>query len=790
MHTAPRAAFLAVAGVLALALPHAASAGDPASDLKSADPLVRLSAVDAIRSGQVADSEALLVSALSDKDYEVAERAAQALEKKGGAAAAKALGKTAADHPSRKIRVTAARSLAQLAEWADGLEPLARADVESLADACDAAGAIALVRESEALVKLMDRGLGTKKAPEARAPAAALVVAHPAAARAAALREFVKDPDLTVACGALDAVRMKPDDATTAVLSDLLVQKTLHPVVDRRVRSAYASAVARKEKGDAAAAAASGLLSKTGDAALAPAAAARMARAIGEIAEIPDGHVAPEKLLEALLPLQNHADAQVRGAAAASLGKVGGDTAHGRAAELAQKDADARVRLIALRSAASIRPAESNDATFRMLVDVLGRDADAAVREEAAVALGRKKLQGAVPSLERAAQKAMEAKDNAEWAVAACALVSMGKTRDPAAVDSLAGFVAKAKDWKVRGAAVTGLGHVQDVRAIPHLIEAMAAKEAPVRNVAFEFLRRLTSEKVEPKQASWKAWWAKNAPSYVFVDREEEARKAKKYGYSTEIPAVYEGLDVQVFTSRGDSIENLLKKLSIDHRLTRSGNILNDGPEPLGIFISNCTGEIVVKKDAEPLQWFVKTGGYLFGSCWALSETIEPVAPGFVRKFDTKQEVLKNVTATPCRPWSPFLDGVYPDLVQPIYVLYGAHLIDVLDPDRVEVLVDSPATAQGFGCGDLAAWFTTGHGLILDSANHFDRQGFNHADNLKTDADRIAFAADHLGLSWKEIRKIPPSAWASNGKAHEEAADTASFRFLTNFVKQKRREFN
>ena len=51
-------------------------------------------------------------------------------------------------------------------------------------------------------------------------------------------------------------------------------------------------------------------------------------------------------------------------------------------------------------------------------------------------------------------------------------------------------------------------------------------------------------------------------------------------------------------------------------------------------------------------------------------------------------------------------------------------------------------------------------------------------------------AADHLGLTWKEIRAIPPAAWGSNQKAHEQAADTASFRFLTNFVKQKRREFD
>ena len=49
--------------------------------------------------------------------------------------------------------------------------------------------------------------------------------------------------------------------------------------------------------------------------------------------------------------------------------------------------------------------------------------------------------------------------------------------------------------------------------------------------------------------------------------------------------------------------------------------------------------------------------------------------------------------------------------------LEAASLIQVLDPERVEVLLDSPSAAARHGTGDLAAWFRVGHGTVLDTAN-------------------------------------------------------------------------
>src|SRR6185436_12795655 len=120
------------------------------------------------------------------------------------------------------------------------------------------------------------------------------------------------------------------------------------------------------------------------------------------------------------------------------------------------------------------------------------------------------------------------------------------------------------------------------------------------------------------------------------------------------------------------------------------------------LFVSNCTGSIEAA-DVDRLRWFVYAGGHLFASCWALNKTIEVVTPGVIAKFETRDEVLANVEARDCSLSSPFLEGVFGEGVQPLYALQGAHLIDVIDPERAEVLIDSPECAEDWGSGNLAA---------------------------------------------------------------------------------------
>lgn len=760
-------------------------AGEPAKDLKSPDVSLRLAAVESLRTGSDGDAVALLTDALGDSDWEVVERAAVALGEKGSDAAAKGLVKLAQDAPARRIRLAAARSIAQLPGWADHVEFLARAKPDELARVLDTASAVTDVRESAALVKLVERGFGAKKEQMARIAAARAIGAHPLADRVKMLQSLSAESDSAVAAAAVDAARARPDDAYLPVLVEILGRKTTSECTARRTRAALVEAAKARAKGEAAATIAT-RVAEALKSPPSPAAGWHYARTLGELAELPEEHVPAATLLEDLAPALDGTDAKVRAAAAWALGRIAGDAAAERAARLAKEDSDAHVRLTALMSVALHRTAE-HEPTFRLFAELCTEDPDPLVREEAAVQLGRRGVAGAYPSLRKAAEAAMAEKKGGAWGVGVAALVSLGKTRQADGVDWLIETATKAKDWKFRAAALVGLGHVQDKRAVPVLVDALGGKEPIYRNIAYEFLRRYAPDaKLAAKQADWKSWWEKNGADFRWVDREEEMRKAQKYGYAPDPTGVYEGLDVVVFQSRGDKIETLLKELNVEHRLTRSGQVMDSGLHPLALFVSNCTGEIT-PKDVEPIAWFVHAGGYLFGSCWALHETIEKACPGCIKKYDYKGEVLAIVEADACRPSSPFVDDVFRPHVRPMYVLWGSHLVEVQDPERAEVLMDSPWTEERFGSGNLVAWFTTGHGLVLDSSNHFERQGFGHAENLKTEDDRKAYALDHLGLTFAELRGVPAGAWKSSNDADKEAKDLSSFRFITNFVRQKRK---
>ena len=829
MRFTPRRTALTVSlFALSLLLAPAASPGDPAKDVKDKDVKVRLAAVEALEASGGKEAEGLLLEALKDKDWQVVERAAFALAKKGTAASLDALADLAADGPIRRIRVTAARSAAAI-DATKAIEMLGRKlNGDSAVHALQAVGIVGSGGQNEAAAKVVEDALRPSRKHDKdlekpsgaqrdrdpfRRAAAESLTAFPLKERVTRVEKLMTEPDLGVACAALDTVIAVPDPAFLPCLLAGFGAAKLDDCVERRIHNAIRAIVGASEPGTAALAAADPVLRAVA-AAGTPAAATRVVRVLGDLAKAPPPPpeqtaadaaagkevkaaqplLPPEPVLQVLGTAAGNADAKVRSAVAVALGKIRTKDAVGVLQELADKDKDAHVRLVAVRALAAAVTAKDQRA-FRVFVDRLG-DADPLVREEAAVALGVKGLTGAIPALSKLADEALsdrtaKEKKSAKWALGTAALVSMGKTEDPEAVEPLRKAAHDASDWRLRASAVIGLGRVKKSAAIEDVIAALDDKDPSVRNCAYEFLRRMTSKDVAADAKTWREWWKVNGPTYQFLDLEEEYRKARKYGYAPTIEGLYQGLDVVVLATRGggDRIEDLLEVLKINHRECKQPKVNEAGLHPFALFFANCPGEIIAP-DVEALAWYVRSGGYLFSSCWALKETVEKIYPGMVRRFltPTAQVIDYTVTASPCVPDSPYLDGVFDQWTQPMYVLEGAHLIEVLDRDRVEVLIDSPGSATSWGSGNMACWFTAGHGVILDSVNHFNHQGFHFATQLKTAEDRMAYAMDHMGITYSDLRDfVAKKTFDAPQRCEKEVTDESAFRFISNFVRFKRK---
>ncbi len=826
-------------GLLAAAVLALLAASGPASEedlpkaLKSADVKERLDAVKRIAEGARPDAEDLLLSALLDDDWEVAEKACEALSRWGGEKSVRPLAELCFQGPVRRLRLAAAAALGTFAPEAGSKLVAGALAARDDATAAAAAEALAEMRHPSSKDKLK-AALGSKS-PYARREAAQALGSLRDPSLLKDLEAVLQDPDLMARAGAVEGIaRIGDPRATATLLTELQTRPPaprLSDMVERRIVSAIRRILfGRKgtEEAEAGVRKVVDALRNEKDGIV----AARICRVLGSLAraappgsdgagavpatsggsgkpeekkpveeEKPAVPAAPKSgpgLLEGEGPVSDpapvvkvlaevglqHKEAVCRRAAAAALGRIGGEDALAPLKSAISADADELVRFHALRAYRKWRTAK-DEAAFQAFCNVLQYDKSALVREEAAVALGVKGLEGALETLAKAT------KDPA-WEVAVAAAVSLGKTRDPKAVEALAPML-EAKDWRLRGAGAAGIGWARQVGAIPVLLPLLSDPEVSVARTAWEFLKRLADRDLPLSRKEWEGWWAEKGKGFVLVDREAEIRDARKYGYAVRDRDVYENLDVVVLKSRGDSIQSLLGILEIRHRLTQSASVKRDGLQPFGVFVSNCTGEIQ-PDDHQRAQWFVHAGGALFASCWAIDTTIGEEFPGTMRRWKGYPgQVLDKVRAEELPSESEYLSGVFPGLVRPIYELYGAYLIEVMDPERLEVLIDSPETASRFaGCGNLAAWFTAGHGVVMGSSNHFDRQTMTTLKDawgvsVRNEKERRAFAVDHFGYSWERIRELDAKGvFAKQSETEKEVTDQSAFRFLTNFVRRKR----
>src|SRR5262245_730264 len=770
---------------LVLAVQSAAPA-DVAKELRSGDPGARLAAVKSITEKSHPDAEKLLIEALKDEDWEVASIAATGLGALRSKKAVEPLLGLAVEGPVRGLRRAAGEALA-LVDPLKAYEKLAK-DLGGNSAVVTSEAIASLGPALEALpgTKVKTKGLDAlldDRRPEVRRAAARALLALAGDERGARLERFLADADVALRAAAIETAGSSRDEHVFEQLARQYESASLPDFLARRIHSALREISLAHPDRRADFLAVLAKVGKSGPAAL------QVARLLGILGETRGEKRAldPAEALKSLQPSLASSTAGVRAAAAASCGRIASDEALDAAAKLAQQDPDARVRRVALGAVARTRGAK-HDGTRKLFLALLSSDPDARVRESAAAALGVRGKSDVLAPLEAALA-------DPDWRVMTSAAVSLGKTQDEAGAGSLVAlFESGSSDWRKRASAVAGLTRLRARAAVPTLIAALADGEKLVSRTAYEFLVSVSHEHLDAEPGPWSKWWETNQKRVILSVPEDVLERRKKYGYATGAPntkelfaSTFEGLDVLVLQSRGDHIEDVLEGLEIAHRCTSSGQVLSDGLHPQGVFVSNCTGEITAD-EAERLSWFVRAGGALFGSCWALQETIQDLEPGLVRKLETKGEVLDDVPAFPCDGDPRYLDGVFDPDCRPIYHLEGAHLIEVLDPEEVEVLIDSPPCAQIYGGANLAAWFRLGHGVVLDSANHFELQGFLSA-SPRDPTERMAYAIDHLGLTYARLRELRKEKfWSKTASTAENVKDLSVFRLITNFVWLKRLE--
>ena len=745
--------------------------------LRDKDPAVRQQAIEELTEEGGERAEEWLLRALGDDDWGVALAAAQGLAKQGGKAAVKPLANLALKGPTRAIRQAAARSLARVG-GAAGVDALMRKlGSKQKVQVADALGHMASQGIRPESVKALEK-LSRHKDRDLQPVGAKVWLACTSPdAKPEVLRKLLDSERLLVRSEAAEALILAPDPGCIPALVEALAGSPWNPVVERRLIRALVACVGAVEdvderQGAVLTSVVAGLGSKKPG-------GARCAQFLAQSVQGETPWLNRDSVFEALRGLADAKSGEVRGAAYRALAKVGDEKARDLLIERLKDETQRKCIEPLVRSLVKVGGLDS-EAGVAAMVRCLQKDHGTRGGLEAlCVALAKPGLDG----VETVLHEVLEA---ADWQVAVTAAVAIGKGRGPRALEILRGF-QEHSDWRLRGASAVGLMHLAVPGAFETLMTMRTDESPSVALSAERGLQRMAGREGQGEPPmGWQAWWDKHGSKRDLRAMERSLRSHQKYGYEVPDSLIYSGLDVVVIPGRGDKIESVLDRLNISYRTVQAGQLAKTGLHPQAVLIVGCTGEIH-DSDIEVVKWYVRCGGALFTSCWSLTHTANRAFPGTLRQFTTQGEVMDQVKTKPAQAASPLLNGVFSGGSVPIYQLQGAHLIEVVDPLRTEVLIDSPEAADRHGSGEMAAWFWAGHGTVLDSVNHFDLQGLAMASHLRKAKEMQAYAVDHMGLSIRSLRNtVNERWWKKRMQASEMVHDLSAFRLLTNFVREKR----
>jgi hypothetical protein len=239
--------------------------------------------------------------------------------------------------------------------------------------------------------------------------------------------------------------------------------------------------------------------------------------------------------------------------------------------------------------------------------------------------------------------------------------------------------------------------------------------------------------------------------------------------------------DVVVVQGQYDRVEDVLRLAGIPHRLLAPDALTNARLDPRQVLVVNCPGHVGEQGIAR-IRAFVKAGGSLFTTDWALKFVLEPAFPGIVafNGRSTGDEVVRiEVKHTD----NPFLAGMFHADADPLWWLEGSsYPIQILDPARVQVLLTSAELAARYGEAPVSVAFKVGEGDVLHMISHYYLQ----RAELRTWRHRAGWAeyAKEVGLD--EVAAAAPADFANLSVGQVEAAHK-SLKFMTNVLVEKQR---
>lgn len=207
--------------------------------------------------------------------------------------------------------------------------------------------------------------------------------------------------------------------------------------------------------------------------------------------------------------------------------------------------------------------------------------------------------------------------------------------------------------------------------------------------------------------------------------------------------------------------------------------------ERLEVLLVSCPGHLP-QSALDRIGPWVRGGGYLLTTDWALKHVVEPLFPNTIRHNGQQTTDCVVRVESGGAADDPLLAGFLEAERDPLWWLEGSsYPIDVLDPARVRVLVRSKEVGRGWGADPVVVTFEEGQGTVVHLLSHLylQRSDVRGARDARPAAEYFAGTPLSAGTAACLADR------AGDLRACELSSAGSSSRLLTNAIlAQKRRK--
>jgi hypothetical protein len=239
-----------------------------------------------------------------------------------------------------------------------------------------------------------------------------------------------------------------------------------------------------------------------------------------------------------------------------------------------------------------------------------------------------------------------------------------------------------------------------------------------------------------------------------------------------------EGTQVVVVSGCYDHGESIFKLCEIPCTLVSPDQGAGLALDPDQILYVNCPGKIPQRGLAK-IQSFVRNGGMLVTTDWALKNVVEQAFPGTI-EFNgraTADDVVR-VVFEPVE--DTFLEGLLDPNDDPLWWLEGSSYPIRILRDDVKVLVSSREMGEKYGESPIVVAFEEGEGKVYHLTSHFYLQR-TETRTQRHQQGGAAYVAQKCGAALGSFTGAERAALEGTNLTEVQSAYTSS-RAMTNLI--------